>query len=69
MSKAPSVAMLALGKLGKKPAEDGEGDTDGLTMAMEDLMSAIEAGDAKGAADAFRSACQICEGDTGEGGY
>jgi len=52
--------LLAFGPKGKKVAK-GEGeDSMGIETAMEDLIAAIKAGDAKAAAAAFRAASDMC---------
>lgn len=59
--------LLAFGPKGKKVAKgddeaaEGEGeDSMGIETAMEDLIAAIKAGDAKAAAAAFRAASDMC---------
>lgn len=54
--------LLAFG--GKpKTGEEDEGDEDsdvGLVTAMEDFIAAVKSGDAEAAAEAFKSAKEIC---------
>jgi hypothetical protein len=51
-------AMLAGGP--KAALEEDSGDDGELEVAAEDLIAAIEAGDAAGVASALRSAHEIC---------
>lgn len=37
-----------------------------LMGAMEDMIRAVHAKDAKGAAEAFEAACSVCNDDSGE---
>lgn len=67
---AKPVAMIALEKMAKdkgEPADDGPAPLEGLEMAMQDLLSAIDSKDTAAMADAFKSACSMCEsGEPGE---
>lgn len=64
-----SLAMLALGRIKPGPrtdaAEEGaESDgAEGLEMAMQDLLSAIDAKDTGAMADAFKSASAMVDND------
>jgi hypothetical protein len=57
--KAVTTILGAFGKEEKAPEEDG----DTLTMAMEDLVSAVGSKDAKAAALAFRTAFNCLESE------
>jgi len=57
-----SIAMLALGKA-SPPMDEEEGPGEGLEMAMQDFMDALDARDAAGAAVAFRNAVDLVGSD------
>jgi hypothetical protein len=52
---------------GSKEEQHTEGNEgDGLESCMEDLIRALNANDAKSAALAFRSACEVCDSSYAE---
>lgn len=66
-----SLVSIALGKTKDKmgnppPPEDGEeepmekGDSAGATMAAEDLIEAVQSGDAKGVIAALKACMEYC---------
>lgn len=55
-------------KMERKPDEDSEPDLDSLEICMQELSKALKADDHKGAAEAFRAACQIVDTEPQEEG-
>jgi hypothetical protein len=55
------LLMAIMAKPKPKPEEEPSEDTgSGLETAMDEFLSAVEAGDAAGMAQAFRSAMDMC---------
>lgn len=53
----------ALDILGPPPAEEGGGEVDELEMAAQGILDAVQAGDAKGLAAAFRDCFAVAESE------
>lgn len=61
-SKTKGIAALLVGKMGKGPEEEegGEGEGEGLDMAAEDLLAAIESKDSAALKEALRAFMDLC---------
>jgi len=55
-------------KIQRKPDDGAEEDYDGLEACMSELSAALKADDAKAAAIAFRSACELVDSQPHEEG-